>query len=75
MGMARTIRGDYPAIKGDQAIWWIMNDLNQGHMESQADPLGIELHGMAYAYNSNNTAVNNTIFMEYTIINRSAREL
>lgn len=62
--------GDYPKIKGDQAIWWIFNDAGNVHTETGADPVGIQVAVMAYAYATNND-VNNATFYEYTITKKS----
>ncbi|MGZ5244803.1 MAG: T9SS type A sorting domain-containing protein, partial [Bacteroidia bacterium] len=64
-------KGDYPKIKGDQAIWWIFNDALGEHTESGSDPMGLEIHAMAYAFASEDSTLNNTLFFEYDIINRS----
>ena len=66
-------QGDYPSIKGDQAILFIYNDLRAVHTESIGTyPMGVEVIGMAYAFtNGFNKAYNNTIFVDYTVINRS----
>ncbi len=64
--------GDYPSIKGDQAIYFVFND-NTSHTESNGLPMDIEVHGMAYAFNSPNfPELNNTIFVEQRIKNNSA---
>lgn len=61
--------GDYPLIKGDQAIYSIYNDERPGNNVS----MGTEVHVMAYAYaNTLDSALDNTIFMNYKIINRSS---
>lgn len=64
-------QGDYPAIKGDQAVYWVMNDMGNIHTESGGYALGVEVHVMAYAYSSNDV-INNTTFYDYTVINKSA---
>ncbi|MES2394898.1 MAG: T9SS type A sorting domain-containing protein [Bacteroidota bacterium] len=65
--------GDIPLIKGDQAIFFVYNDSRGIHTETGALPLGVEIQGMAYAYNcSNDSALYNTIFTNYKIINKSA---
>ncbi|RYD81225.1 MAG: T9SS type A sorting domain-containing protein [Sphingobacteriales bacterium] len=64
-------KGDYPKIKGDQTIWWVFNDQNLAHSETEGKALGVEIHAMAYAFSSKNTTLNNTIFLEYNVINRS----
>ena len=61
--------GDYPEIRGDEAILFIQND-NCQHTESEARPLGVEILGMVYAY-ANELELNNTIFLSYTIRNKS----
>ncbi len=64
--------GDYPLINGNQAVFFIFNDDRTKHTETQADKLGIEVHGLAYAFNApKDSALNNTIFLNYKIINRS----
>src|SRR3990172_1428151 len=68
-------QGDYPQIQGDQAIYFIINDNQSGsvHGETGGVPLGVEIHGMAYAFNCpTDSALNQTVFLHYTIINRSA---
>ena len=53
--------GDYPYIKGDEALFWI-NHINQ-----------FEYHGMLYAYNdTTNANLQRTVFVDYTIINRDS---
>lgn len=76
-GMYNPYQGDYPNIKGDMAVYNIIHDYTL-HSESQGKPFGIEIHLMAYAYacadipaNSPNQALNNTVFFQYRIINRS----
>ncbi|OFY50779.1 MAG: hypothetical protein A2W85_18485 [Bacteroidetes bacterium GWF2_41_31] len=65
------MNGDYPLIKGDQCIYFIFNDVKH-HSESNGDSLGLEIHGMAFAFNSTESeAINNTIFVNYKIYNRS----
>ncbi len=68
--------GDYPLIKGDQAIFTVFNDNYLSHQGSGGAPLGVEVRLMAYAYGTgtmvaNNPYLNYTTFYNYTIINRS----
>ncbi len=64
--------GDVPKIKGDQAIFFVYNDARAAHTESGGVSLGIEIQGMAYAFNCpDDTALYNTIFTNYKIVNRS----
>ncbi len=64
--------GDYPAIRGDQAIFYMVNDDKQAHGETGGTKLGIEVHGMVYSYASTtDSALNQTVFVNYEIFNRS----
>lgn len=63
--------GDYPIIRGDQALYFIFND-DKVHGETSGIRMLAEIHGMAYAFNApNDTALNNTIFINYRVYNRS----
>ncbi|MBL1232051.1 MAG: hypothetical protein CMD31_09115 [Flavobacteriales bacterium] len=63
--------GDYPDIKGDMATYIIYNDYST-HNFSGGQPIKAEIHQMVYAYGCNNDeALNNTIFVDYKIINKS----
>lgn len=62
--------GDYPLIKGDQYMYTIMND-ETFHGESSGNAMKVEIHRAVYAYT--NSAVENTLFIDYRIINRSSR--
>ena len=65
--------GDYPYIKGDQAIYFIYNDQLSGQDGTGGTPIGLEIHVMAYAYDHPSIPeLDNTIFMHYSLINRSA---
>jgi hypothetical protein len=57
--------GDYPCIMGDQAIFFMMNDVT-ANPQRKALPMGIEVMGMAYAY-AKNTFLDSAIFVNYTI--------
>lgn len=78
-GYYEPAQGEYPIIRGEQAIYFIYNDAAAPHTESGGEPLGIEIHGMAYVMrdSSSITGINNTdntIFLHYTIINRSQND-
>lgn len=73
-----TVGGDYPKIKGDQALYFIYNDqlLGATHTETGCLPMGIEVQAMAYAYGcasnlSGKPELGLTTFYDYKIINRS----
>jgi hypothetical protein len=64
--------GEYPYIRGDQAIYFMIND-DMVHGESGGKKLGIEVHGLLYSFNNpSDSALFNTVFLTYNIINRSA---
>ncbi|MEM6344977.1 MAG: hypothetical protein AAF927_13890 [Bacteroidota bacterium] len=66
--------GDYPEIDGDQAVWWIVNDKGNVHTETGGEPIGIEIHMLAFAFTTAN-AVNDMTFYRQTVINRSSNVL
>ncbi len=61
--------GDYPIVKGDQALWMVFNDKGNTHTETGGNTFGIEIHLMVYAFQSADV-LNTTTFYEYTIINK-----
>ena len=67
-------QGDYPDIQGDQAIWWIVNDKGNVHTETGGEPIGIEIHMLAFAFTTAN-AVNDMTFYRQTVINRANQPL
>ena len=70
-GIYNPFLGDYPQIKGDQALYMIRNDVGNIHGESNGAALGIEQHLMFYGYLCiDNPAVNHTLFVNMKIFNR-----
>ena len=69
--------GDQPAIWGDQAAWWVMNDVGNEHDEWLTPPLGIEVRVTAFAVvgpevgNAGFPTVDQATFYRYEITNRS----
>tara|TARA_R110002049_G_scaffold270895_1_gene447959 strand:- start:1730 stop:3340 length:1611 start_codon:yes stop_codon:yes gene_type:complete len=61
-------KGDYPNIKGDEAMYFICNDARRGN---HPDAMDIEVHGMVYGFNSPDEQLQNTIFINLKFINRS----
>lgn len=71
-GIYEPMQGDAPRIKGDQAVFFVLNDTKDIHSETEGIPLGIEIHAMAYAFDEPaDSALWNTVFINYKIINRS----
>ncbi|MCL2290530.1 MAG: T9SS type A sorting domain-containing protein [Bacteroidetes bacterium] len=67
--------GDYPEIRGDEAVYFITNDAMGAHTESGSSrEFGLEILGMAYAYNSSDEALQNTIFLSYVLQNKSTND-
>ncbi len=67
------MEGDYPIIRGDQELFFILNDARLPHTETGGEPLEIEIQGSAYAFDApQDSALWNTIFLHYDIYNRSA---
>jgi len=74
-GIYEPMAGDYPLIRGNMALFFVFNDVRSPNTESGGTPLGIEVHGMAYAFNQpTNPMLHNTIFLHYDIINRSTNQ-
>lgn len=65
--------GDYPCIKGDQAVYTILNDRSGSIANSYS--IGLELHYMFYQINDPSTDLDNTTFIDLTLINRSTQTL
>ncbi len=63
--------GDYPCIKGDQALFVIFNDDRNVHSETGAAKLSVEFHMMLYAYSAPGTWLDTTVFLNYKMFNRS----
>ncbi|MEL7529805.1 MAG: T9SS type A sorting domain-containing protein [Bacteroidota bacterium] len=62
--------GDYPLIRGDQALYIIFND----DRYSAFSPLKMETHLMAYGFaDPSSPALNESIFLHYKVFNRSAQ--
>lgn len=67
--------GDYPCIRGNQALFTIFNDKLAPHTESGGGQIGVEIHMMPFAYNSAGPALDQTVFVHYTVINRASQTL
>lgn len=57
------LNGDYPFILGDQAVFW-MNHPFENHKQ-------LEVHNMIYRFNSSSNPLDKTVFLRFSIINRS----
>ncbi len=71
-GKYNALHGDYPLMKGDQMLWWIMNDVADFHLLSMSMPLGIEI--MASAYACSDQQIEDVIFLDIDISNQSSND-
>ena len=58
--------GDRPDLIGDQAVWWVMNEVGNAHRNTQAAPIGVEVRVHAFAFNRAD-ALGNTTFFKYNV--------
>lgn len=68
-GFYNPLSGDYPHIKGDQAVFFIYNDGISNHGTT---PMKTQVQGLAYAFQCPDSAIQNTIFVDYQITNYSS---
>ncbi|MEM8486871.1 MAG: T9SS type A sorting domain-containing protein [Bacteroidota bacterium] len=62
--------GDLPELFGDQRLWWIMNDRGNVHQATDSDPIGLEVHASAHAFDHPGF-ISNTTFYSYRLINKN----
>jgi hypothetical protein len=72
-GVYEPALGEYPSICGDQAVFFILNDMRAPLPNSGCPKMGVELKVLAYAFTSNDTAIDNTVFLKVAITNRSPK--
>jgi hypothetical protein len=63
--------GEYPAITGDEYIWWVFNDAGNVKEMSLTAAIGVEVQTSAFAY-ATQDFLNNSTFCNYRVINRGA---
>jgi hypothetical protein len=64
--------GDYPYFLGDQSLYFIINDSGGEHLGSGGEPLGVEIHVQVYVFDSSAVELENSVFVNYKIVNRSS---
>ncbi|MEM6343244.1 MAG: T9SS type A sorting domain-containing protein [Bacteroidota bacterium] len=66
-------QGDYPRIKGDAMIWWVFNDRGPDPANDRYNPspMGLEVHAMLYGFDCPGNELEESIFLEYHLVNRS----
>jgi len=73
-GQYNPLQGDYPAIKGDQMLWYVFNDNGATHNASNGSPIMAEVKCTVYAY-GRGTLADNILYYEYEITNHNASTL
>ncbi len=71
-GIYNPYEGEFPEIRGDKAVFFILND-KRVHHETWGQGLDIEIHVMAYLFEENNPYkdLENALFFNYKVFNRS----
>ncbi|MFQ5571373.1 MAG: T9SS type A sorting domain-containing protein [Rhodothermales bacterium] len=68
--------GDRPALMGDQMLWWVMNDVGNLHLNTDTPPIGMEVHGSAFAFTRHSGAfIDHTTFYRYKLIYKGTEPL
>ncbi len=74
-GIYNVLDGDYPDIKGDEMIWWVMRNDISGSNINGGIPFDFEIRGSLYAYDCDASDIlYNSEFLEIDIINYSNNE-
>ena len=62
-----------PLILGDQTFWFVMNDADTTNhqLAYHTDPLNLEARVLGWLFNGSDTVLNRTLFLHYTLINKS----
>lgn len=64
--------GDHPAIQGEQTLYMIYSDDHYLNTETFSDPLGVDIHTMAYVFDeAPGSPIDQTLFVSHRIVNRS----
>ena len=67
-------QGDYPDVDGDQAIFWVFNDEGNLHGQTESEAIGLEVHALAYAWQTGDE-INDMTFYRYSFINKGIHSL
>lgn len=71
-GIYNAYDGDYPVMKGDEMLIWLMNDVDT---TAQSISFGLDIIVTVYGYEClDNDAVNNNLFVNFDIINQSTED-
>jgi len=61
-------------LKGDETVFWFLNDMGNNHTESGGRQIGLEIRMQAFAF-ATNDELNKMTFYSYEVINRGSVEL
>jgi len=61
-------------LYGGHTLWWVFNDNGNTHDETGAQSIGLEIQAQAFAFEEDESDINNMSFYNYQIINRSMTE-
>ena len=64
--------GERPLVRGNQSLWWVMNDRGNKHNSTDTLPMGIEVHAYAFAASGRSGISHNTTFYNFRIFNRNS---
>lgn len=74
-------KADYPILDAqfpdgipDQLLYNVYNDKGNLHTQTGGDPIGLEIHQLSFAFETNNE-LNNSTFYRYKIINHATADL
>jgi len=68
------LKGDYPQINGDEAVWYVINDKGNEHTATTGSvAMGLEIQTLVYGFNTDELKY--ITFSDYTLINRSSENL
>lgn len=68
-------QGDYPAICGNQAIFWVFNDVGNSHGETGGEKIGLEVKMMAYAYATTQAYLDQVTFYRFEMTHKGDNDL
>lgn len=75
-GIYSPAQGDYPDIRGDEALYFMMNDYNHLHEVSEGGRIGVNIHAMTYAYTDvAGSPLNDCVFVSLKIRNERTQIL
>jgi hypothetical protein len=73
-GVYEPALGEYPSICGDQAVFFILNDMRVPLQNSNCQKMGVEMLILAYAINGTDSVLNNTVFLSVKVTNKSSSD-